>query len=131
MTVPGLSGYQGLSTCGVKPPPAAAVAAAIAIATNMDSVVLVRGDDVAGLRVDLHVVRAHVDVPDEPAVAVLEVDLVQVARRGGLGGGDCLLLADLRLRQQVLAVVEPRAVRGRRLRCLVLAARRRVRDGGA
>src|SRR3954469_571790 len=82
-------------------------------------VVLGARDDPAGVGVHLYVVAAHVDVPHESPRVVLEVDLVQVARSRRAGGADRLLLADLGLRQELPAVIEPR---GR-------AARARAREG--
>jgi hypothetical protein len=52
-------------------------------------------------------VAAHVDIEYEPAAGMLEVDLVERARRGRLRGRDGLRLGDRGLRKQVLAVVEP------------------------
>ena len=63
-------------------------------------------EDPAVGRVDLDVLAADVDVEHEAAVVLLEVDLVEAARRRGLRGADRLRLGDPRLRQQVLPVVE-------------------------
>jgi hypothetical protein len=58
-------------------------------------------------------VAAHVHVVDELAGGVLQVDLVEVARGTLLRGLDGLLLADLGLALQVLAVVQARLRRAR------------------
>jgi hypothetical protein len=57
--------------------------------------------------VDLHVLGADIDVVDQAVAEVLEVHLVRVAGGRLLRGRDGLHLADLRPRQQVLAVVQP------------------------
>lgn len=72
------------------------------------SVVGVDGNDLAAPGVDLDVLRVDVDVVDQDAVEMLEVDLVEIAGRRGARGGDRLTFADARLAREILAVVEAR-----------------------
>src|SRR3954469_19094085 len=95
-------------------PPARTRRSRTEMTRRWESVVLVGGEHGARAGVDLHVAVADVDVEDELALVVLEVDLADGPRPGGPGGVDGLLLGDAGLRQQVLAVVEPRRSGGRR-----------------
>jgi len=73
---------------------------------RLRSVVAVRRQHCAVAGVYLDVVVADIDVEDERAVVVLEVDFTQGARGGTLRGRDGGVDGDAGLRQQVLAVVE-------------------------